>query len=275
MARSWSAVHALSMRPVLVPARPCGGSGDAHWCRRFRTASMNACTRSLATGLVMTSACLKAVPTMSPSATSRTAATFIRSSPLPANTGAPPAAPLAVRRSSSAVCLPLAEPVTMIASAAITFAAIASPLTTRLDGHADRDLVTRARIETLRTTRRQAMEELRIEVDKGGGRLDTLQGMIERHIEAAPELTAQRRHERHGVRRHLSRIEWNIAEILDHQSISAAAGQCLGVPQYPIDDGVEIELVLRRAGQRRHVQHPDYGFPDIEHIRQLHRSPEL
>lgn len=66
---------------------------------------------------------------------------------------------------------------------AITFAAIASPLTTRLDGHADRDLVTRARIETLRTTRRQAMEELRIEVDKGGGRLDTLQGMIERHIE--------------------------------------------------------------------------------------------
>jgi hypothetical protein len=56
---------------------------------------------------------------------------------------------------------------------AITFAAIASPLTTRLDGHADRDLVTRARIETLRTTRRQAMEELRIEVDKGGERLDT------------------------------------------------------------------------------------------------------
>ncbi len=73
----------------------------------------------------------------------------------------------------------------------VTLAAIAYPLATRLDGYADRDAVTRARIETLRTTRYQALEELRIEVANSDRRLDTLQGMIERHIEGVLETVSQ------------------------------------------------------------------------------------
>jgi hypothetical protein len=63
--------------------------------------------------------------------------------------------------------------------------AVARPLAIRLDGHAERDHVTQARVETQRAKREQALQELRIEVSSGDERLETLQDMIEHVIEAA------------------------------------------------------------------------------------------
>ena len=74
------------------------------------------------------------------------------------------------------------------------------------------------------------------------------------------DLSCEDGHERQGMRWYAMRVERNITKILENKGIDTAAGQGVGVPQDPVDDGVEPELVLRGAGQRRHVQHTDDRF---------------
>jgi hypothetical protein len=77
------------------------------------------------------------------------------------------------------------------ASKPIPFGRVAGPLRTRLQGFADHDRATRARIESMQAQREQALGTLRVDLGKSSDDLTKIQEMVEKTIESTLGLVSR------------------------------------------------------------------------------------